>query len=98
MSVEPQRALQHDPGRFRAFFTFEPLEMSAEGRRNLNIAAATLLKEVESDQLKDKPLNVLVAVSWDQLNDNQRLALEREYAACTENQHSGVLIQVAAET
>jgi deferrochelatase/peroxidase EfeB len=98
MSATPQRALQYDPGRFRALFAFKPTENTAEGRKNLTLAAATLLKELESDQLNKKPLNVLVAVSWELLDDSRRQLLKEEYSELPKGQHSDVLIQVAAET
>jgi deferrochelatase/peroxidase EfeB len=102
MSVTPQRALSHDPGRFRALFTFDAVDAD-KGGRELLIAAATLLKELESAELRNKPLNVLVAVAHGLFADHpdgQRL--ESEFVPLPRTNPAetqpALLIQVAAET
>jgi deferrochelatase/peroxidase EfeB len=96
----PQRALHHDPGRFRALLTFDPIE-DDKGNRELLMAAATLLKELESDDLKDKPLKVLVAVAPELLAAHsayEKLDAERLDIPPNDRAQAKVLVQIAGET
>jgi hypothetical protein len=94
----PQQALGFGPGRFRSLLTFDLLPGKVAD--DLRLAAATLLKEVESSDLADKPLKILVAVSLEVLVKHPLYSeLSPEFVSLGQyDEQPKALVQVAGET